>query len=111
MTELLFVIDSWTSQAGGIQTVNRELCLAVGRLANELRSAPISAVCVCTHSLTAEDETVARTAGVRLLLADEVQFETRFASERRIVRSVFHAELPTLQPRVILGHSKFTGFA
>ena len=111
MTQLLFVIDSWPSQAGGIQTVNRELCLAVGRLATGLRSAPISAVCLCTRSLTEEDETGARTAGVRLLLAKEVQFETRFGDEERIVRSASHPELGTLRPQVILGHSRFTGFA
>jgi hypothetical protein len=43
---VLFLIDAWASVAGGIQTVNRQLCIALGHLSIGAQGNAFNVVCL-----------------------------------------------------------------
>ncbi|MGH8659942.1 MAG: glycosyltransferase [Gammaproteobacteria bacterium] len=110
MMTILFLIDEWSSAAGGIQTVNRELCLALGRYKKGLPKASFDVVCIAQRCTPAERADAAESDVI--LLEAEVA-EPVSASEARVLRRLFHSAFSAYASRVacVVGHSKFTGLA
>ena len=110
MITLLFLIDEWSSAAGGIQTVNRELCLALGRYKKGLPKASFNVMCIAQRC-TAAERTDAAQSDVILLEAELT--EPVSASDARVLRTLFHSVFSAYASRVacVVGHSKFTGLA
>lgn len=105
---LVFLIDGWRSSAGGIQTVNRELCLAIGALSRDIESEPLAVVCVARECSEADQAQAAR-QGVTLLTADVVEAA---ADDPRLLTMLFHSSLSSLSDTAgVVGHAKFTGIA
>ena len=102
----IFLNDSWSSVAGGIQTVNHELCLALARIAGEAGS-DHRVICICVDP-TLEEIRVAREREVELVSADMVSTD----DDPRVLTMLFRRELSQLTEVVgVFGHSKFTGLA
>lgn len=103
---ILFMMNSWASSAGGIQTVNRELCKALARKLDASADNPIVACLVVDPD---PDEILdAKNAGVDLLSAEKV---SRSEVDDRILISMRNESLAERNVLIIVGHSKFTGNA
>ena len=105
---LLFLIDAWGSLAGGIQTVNRQLCLALAALGKEVGGDAFHIICVA-RDCGGDEQAEAGRNGVRLLKADQVESD---AEDEGVLMMLFHPSLSQLTEVVcVVGHSKFTGKA
>ena len=105
---LLFLIDSWSSMSGGIQTVNRELCLSIAQLAGAAADREIDVICIA-KDCSPEDVDDASRAGVVLRRAESVRSSR---ADGRVLEMLFHSSLHTmLEVICVVGHSKFTGLA
>jgi glycosyltransferase involved in cell wall biosynthesis len=94
---VLFLMDSWSSSAGGIQTVNRELaCAVAGQFSH------IGCVVLVTQATSAERED-ANARGVMLVAGNA---EGDWASA---VLSPELAEIPARDVIAVVGHSYFSG--
>lgn len=108
---ILFLIDAWSSVAGGIQTVNRELCLALASHCKEVEGDQIEIVCICRDCSPAEQEDAKRD-GVTLLRANILENDP--GGDPRIMKMLLHSSLiniKTSEVICVVGHAKFTGLA
>ena len=110
MKTLLFLIDDWSSAAGGIQTVNRELCLALGRYKKTLATPWFDVMCVAKRCTSAEREEAAQS---EVMLLEAELAEAASSTDPRILRTIFHSKFSVYPSRVVcvVGHSRFTGMA
>jgi len=107
---ILFLIDSWSSTAGGIQTVNRELCLAVAAYCKDSIHHPFDVVCICKDCSQAEQKDAIR-CGVNLLKADIEESTQEIGADDRILANLFHSSMENTDVICVVGHAKFTGQA
>ena len=107
---ILFLIDAWSSDAGGIQTVNRELCLALGEVCKTYGRDQYEVVCVAKDCTRHEQELAKAKGDVRLLRADMLDDPL---PEDRVQTFLVHSSLTSMDVAVkyVVGHSRFTGIA
>lgn len=106
---IMFLIDYWSSVAGGIQTVNRELCLALASYCKEMLGEQIQILCICKDCTQREREDAKRD-GMTLIKADII--ESAPGGDDRILDMLFHSSLErTADVICVVGHAKFTGLA
>lgn len=90
MNKICFVCSSWSSGNGGIETVNREICIGVAKLNPEWE-----VTCFVEKATRKEVET-AKTNEVQLVATDENHLGA-------------FTKVAALQPDVIVGHSHISG--
>lgn len=102
---LFFLTTGWGSTAGGIQTVNRELCKAVGRASPKTGLSAWRVFCVAcgAHPSAAEVED-ARRDGATLIAG-----YTRPSDDASSYSDVEVPEFDAVGRVVLVGHGKFTG--
>lgn len=107
---VLFLCDRWSSYHGGIQTVNRELCIALANLLSSLSSAP-RVKCLVQHATDPEID-IAKKNNVDLIVAEpsSIKLESKY-KDQRVLTSMWNPELDRTNLIAIIGHSKFTGLA
>jgi len=94
---LVFVMNRWMSSAGGIQTVNRELCCAISRLQGAYQC-----WCIATTA-TSDERRDAEAKGVHLIAGDR---EDEWA---QVLLSHEVSELVGRDVTAVIGHSRFSG--
>ncbi len=103
---IVFLINDWSSNKGGIQTVNRELCIALAQLYTSTES-PLNVICL-VESASNDNIKEALEHNVELLISTDLRTNNK---DSRILEYMSHPKLEELNVCYVAGHSKFTGVA
>ena len=98
MVNLIFICDEWGVTKGGINSINYDLCMSLGKISKAAR-----VFCVCGESFSHKEYELASSSGVKLIEIDSSNFKNCSFAE------ILEIEFDDIDTLYWIGHDIITG--